>query len=73
MPDVHGQNLAVTSLFVPNSPENGLNQAYQFDTLPLAVDSEKELQPGDLIFISGPLGVCVCVRERERERERVIE
>ena len=31
----------------------GWNQAYQFDTLPLAVDSEKDLQPGDLIFISG--------------------
>ena len=33
----------------------GWNQAYQFDTLPDVVDSEKDLQPGDLIFISGPL------------------
>nr|XP_033777080.1 inactive polyglycylase TTLL10 isoform X2 [Geotrypetes seraphini] len=29
------------------------NQAYQFDTLPETVASEEEMQPGDLIFISG--------------------
>lgn len=31
----------------------GWNQAYQFDTLPLAVQTVQELEPGDLIFISG--------------------
>jgi len=29
------------------------NQAYQFDTLPIRVDSVQQLQPGDLIFYSG--------------------
>ena len=31
----------------------GWNQAYQFDTLPIKVESVQELEPGDLIFISG--------------------
>ena len=29
------------------------NQAYQFDTLPIRVDSVDQLEPGDLIFFSG--------------------
>mmetsp|Transcript_21428 Transcript_21428/g.31037 ORF Transcript_21428/g.31037 Transcript_21428/m.31037 type:complete len:826 (-) Transcript_21428:53-2530(-) len=29
------------------------NQAYQFDTLPIRVESVKELKPGDLIFYAG--------------------
>ncbi|XP_029433938.1 inactive polyglycylase TTLL10 isoform X3 [Rhinatrema bivittatum] len=29
------------------------NQAYQYDTLPRTVPSEEEMQPGDLVFISG--------------------
>jgi len=31
----------------------GWNQAYQFDTLPIKVATVQELEPGDLIFISG--------------------
>jgi len=31
----------------------GWNQAYQFDTLPIKVDSVDQLEPGDLIFVSG--------------------
>ena len=31
----------------------GWNQAYQFDTLPIKVETVQELEPGDLIFISG--------------------
>eukprot|EP00050_Salpingoeca_kvevrii_P003571 m.227490 g.227490 ORF g.227490 m.227490 type:complete len:515 (-) comp10851_c3_seq3:732-2276(-) len=29
------------------------NQAYQFDTLPIAIDDPKDMKPGDLVFISG--------------------
>lgn len=28
------------------------NQAYMFDTLPMVVESEKDMKPGDLVFIS---------------------
>ncbi|ELT95483.1 hypothetical protein CAPTEDRAFT_220981 [Capitella teleta] len=28
------------------------NQAYQFDTLPITVEREEDMQPGDLVFIS---------------------
>jgi len=29
------------------------NQAYQFDTLPITIDKEEDMKPGDLVFISG--------------------
>ncbi|XP_072040892.1 LOW QUALITY PROTEIN: uncharacterized protein [Amphiura filiformis] len=29
------------------------NQAYQYDTLPITIDDEKDMTPGDLVFISG--------------------
>ena len=29
------------------------NQAYMFDTLPNEIKCEEEMQPGDLVFISG--------------------
>eukprot|EP00795_Rhopilema_esculentum_P007069 gene7069-12708_t len=29
------------------------NQAYQFDTLPITIEKEEDLKPGDLVFISG--------------------
>ena len=28
------------------------NQAYMYDTLPITVDNEKDMKPGDLVFIS---------------------
>ncbi|XP_065834366.1 protein polyglycylase TTLL10-like [Oscarella lobularis] len=29
------------------------NQAYQFDSLPMAIECEEDMKPGDLVFISG--------------------
>ena len=29
------------------------NQAYQYDTLPITIEDEKDVKPGDLVFISG--------------------
>ena len=29
------------------------NQAYMFDTLPIEVESEEDMKPGDLVFMSG--------------------
>jgi len=29
------------------------NQAYMFDTLPIVVENESDMLPGDLVFISG--------------------
>lgn len=29
------------------------NQAYMFDTLPHIIESEKDMKPGDLVFMSG--------------------
>lgn len=29
------------------------NQAYQFDTLPIVINEENDMKPGDLVFISG--------------------
>eukprot|EP00794_Sanderia_malayensis_P015068 gene15068-16623_t len=29
------------------------NQAYQFDTLPITIEKEEDMKPGDLVFISG--------------------
>jgi len=29
------------------------NQAYMCDTLPIRIDAEGEMKPGDLVFISG--------------------
>eukprot|EP00798_Chlamydomonas_sp_ICE-L_P000435 gene435-1833_t len=43
------------------------NQAYQYDTLPLRVDSAQELQPGDLVFYSGFTGEAT-IGSRERLR-----
>mmetsp|Transcript_12899 Transcript_12899/g.29639 ORF Transcript_12899/g.29639 Transcript_12899/m.29639 type:complete len:388 (+) Transcript_12899:102-1265(+) len=31
----------------------GWNQGYQFDTLPIALETVEEMEPGDLVFISG--------------------
>ena len=28
------------------------NQSYQYDTLPITLDDEADMQPGDLVFIS---------------------
>ena len=28
------------------------NQAYMYDTLPMTVENEKDMKPGDLVFIS---------------------
>ena len=28
------------------------NQAYMYDTLPITVENEKDMKPGDLVFIS---------------------
>ncbi|MBN3294667.1 TTL10 polyglycylase, partial [Polypterus senegalus] len=29
------------------------NQAYQYDTLPISLSAEEDMQPGDLVFVSG--------------------
>ena len=29
------------------------NQAYQYDTLPITINREQDMQPGDLVFMSG--------------------
>ena len=29
------------------------NQAYQYDTLPITIENEEDMKPGDLVFISG--------------------
>ena len=28
------------------------NQAYQYDTLPITIESKDDMQPGDLVFIA---------------------